>query len=57
MTTQLEWTMIAQDYGRRIKFIETADDYIDRLAKGQGDWRDYYREVNHNVYAKQSDSS
>lgn len=56
MTSQIEWTMIAQDYGRRLKFLKTADEYVEELRDGRNDWRTYYRDVTENVYAEQPDT-
>jgi len=53
MVTQIEWTMIAQDKGRKIRFLETADDYVDQLRDDRMTWRNYYQDVTENVFAEQ----
>ena len=56
MPTQMEWTMIAQDKGRKIRFLETADDYVDQLRDDRMTWRNYYQDVNERVFPEQPDS-
>jgi hypothetical protein len=56
MPNQIEWTMIAQDHGRRLRFVEKADDYVEQLKEGQMTFRNYHQDVIKDVFAEQPDT-
>lgn len=52
MTTQQEWTELAQSKGDMLVLLATADKYVEKLRAGQWDWHKYYEVVNELVQPK-----
>lgn len=56
MSNQQEWTHLSWDKDLKIRMLETADHYVEQLSDQKADWRNYYVEVNQQVFQQVPDS-